>query len=376
MRIYLVLAVLLLSLPASCQTDTEVISLAHRQKIEGFEQALAKIAKVPSDACESPDTSSESSSLEWQVFQSAADALSDELHELSSAASGKNRAIQFVKRLEEISSDINQAWPEESRFKATIVDLNQLIVIKVSIRQQEEYLAFGIPEKDYSNKPNNAWERVNDTSGLEKPLVPWTSLEIHPIYRGPDHNARFLAKFTYGGCAGSYAVGYEAMEWNPSDTGSLDTIIEQKGAFGLGDEEPFAQIGKLNTSSKLLTLPYCWFSGIDSWDNPSMCAVDTYDLSADNVRFVSRRYNRPDLLPIAKAFEYAQQHDYPAALAYCSSPLIARKLVSEVPTQFFADDLRVKSLGPFKKKVEMSGYHFTVEKRNERWLITSFSIRQ
>jgi hypothetical protein len=69
-----------------------------------------------------------------------------------------------------------------------------------------------------------------------------------------------------------------------------------------------------------ITIPYCWFSAIDTWDNPSMCAADIYDLSHDDVRFVSRAVNRPDLLPIAKALEYVSKHDYPAVLAYCASP--------------------------------------------------------
>jgi len=90
--------------------------------------------------------------------------------------------------------------------------------------------------------------------------------------------------------------------------GTLREIIEQDGAFGLDDEVPgFAQIGELQTQGALMTLPYCWFSALDTWDNPSLCAVDTYDVARDKVRFETRRYNRPDLVPIAKAIEHARR---------------------------------------------------------------------
>jgi hypothetical protein len=137
----------------------------------------------------------------------------------------------------------------------------------------------------------------------------------------------------------------------------------------------FAQIGKLQTEGPAITLPYCWFSPIDTWDNPSLCAVDTYDTSGDQVKFRSRAYNRPDLLPIAKAIEYAEQRDYPAVLAYCASGDVALKLVRNIDPHFFAGDLKVTRIGDGKERVEMeleSTTRFEVEKRDGRWLVVSF----
>jgi hypothetical protein len=124
-------------------------------------------------------------------------------------------------------------------------------------------------------------------------------------------------------------------------------------------------------------LPFCWFSGIDTWDNPSMCAVDTYDLSGDSVRFQSRAYNRPDLLPVAKAIEFAEKHDYPAVLAYCASASVARKIVRELATGYgFDTEVEIKELGPGRERVrpaysDVPG--FVVEKRGDRWVVVSFS---
>ena len=161
-------------------------------------------------------------------------------------------------------------------------------------------------------------------------------------------------------------------------------MIKQEGSFGLEDapegskpspKHPFAPIGVFRSEDALITLPFCWFSPIDTWDNPSMCAVDTYNVSGDQVRFVSRAVNRPDLLPIAKVIEHAEHRDYPAVLAYCASAEVAQKLVADIPPSLFAEDLRVTRVSDAKQQVQLgpNSYRFEVEKRNGRWLIVSFS---
>jgi len=108
-----------------------------------------------------------------------------------------------------------------------------------------------------------------------------------------------------------------------------------------------------------------------------MCAVDTYDLSGDQIRFKSRAYNRPDLLPIAKAIEYAKIRDYEAILGYCSSEEIARRMVRDIPYfVFFGGELQVTPKGEGKEHVEMGFpaiYRFDIEERDGRWLIVAFS---
>jgi hypothetical protein len=107
-----------------------------------------------------------------------------------------------------------------------------------------------------------------------------------------------------------------------------------------------------------------------------MCAVDTYDVSGDQVKFISRRFNRPDLLPIAKAIEHAQHREYPAVLAYCASAEVAQRLIRDVPPFLFAEDLRVTAISDSKKRVQLgfpNSYRFEVEKRGDRWLIVSFT---
>ena len=141
-------------------------------------------------------------------------------------------------------------------------------------------------------------------------------------------------------------------------------------------KEPFLPIGKLETKGPLITLPYCWFSAIDTWDNPSLCALDTYDLSGDAVKFKSRAYNRPDLVPIAKAIEYAEKHDYPAVLAYCANADVARRIVRGITPSYSVGDLRVTRKPDGSEHVETDSPAvdgFDVQKRGDRWLVVGFA---
>lgn len=201
-------------------------------------------------------------------------------------------------------------------------------------------------------------------------------IEVFELHRGPSGNARSLARIEPFGCAGSVGVVYEAREWNPEGIGSLEKIIYQEGALGLDDNvEGFPQIGELQTEGTLITLPYCRFSAIDTWDNPSLCALDTYDLSGDDVKFQSRAHNRPDLVPVVKAIEYAQARDIAAARGYCASSEIADRLVREMPPHFFAGEIQVNATGKNRERVELGDgpvYWLDVEERQGGWVVVGF----
>ena len=121
----------------------------------------------------------------------------------------------------------------------------------------------------------------------------------------------------------------------------------------------------------IITLPYCTWTPIDFWDNPSLCVLDTYKLTADGIEFVSRRYNRPELVPIAKALQYAGEHDLPATAAYCTSMGLARRLVQSLPSLDMAENPKVTNLGPSSKRIQMGQSLFDVERREGHWLISA-----
>lgn len=341
-------------------------------------QLLQKMTAYSPDPCGPPygqEMNWHSAEVESPLWERAADIVTQALN--ATAASPVlplGRATEALKKLEQMSAEINVAWPEENRFHFQILDLPPAIVVKMKIRTHGRFFVFGIPEED-SGKPNRLWHRVGSDDESIGQEVPQSWLDLYPLHRGPSGNVRFIAKFIHSGCAGSIGVAYDAREWNPTGAGYLEQVIKQAGSFGLYDKEPgFEQIGKLRTEGSLITLPYCWFSAIDTWDNPSLCAVDTYDVSSDDVKFRSRAYNRPDLLPIAKVLEYAEQRDYLAVLGYCASSQVARRLVRDIPPSVYAGALLpVTRTGQGKEHVEVGGYRFGVEKRAGRWLVVAFS---
>jgi hypothetical protein len=347
--------------------------------LQDFRQILQKLADFSPDPCGPPygeEKNWHSADVEYPLFRKAEDIVTQELN-ASPAGPGspRQRAKEVLNRLERMSVDINASWPKENRFHFQLLDLSPALVIKVTARTHARFFVFGIPDEN-SGKPNRLWQSVGEDEESIESNGPQSYLDLYPLHRGPSGNARFLASFVLSGCFGSFGVAYDAREWDPKGYGHLSQIIKQAGAFGLDDKVPgFAQIGKLQTEGPAITLPYCWFSPIDTWDNPSLCAVDTYDTSGDQVKFRSRAYNRPDLLPIAKAIEYAEQRDYPAVLAYCASGDVALKLVRNIDPHFFAGDLKVTRIGDGKERVEMeleSTTRFEVEKRDGRWLVVSF----
>ena len=297
------------------------------------------------------------------------------------------RATEALKSLERMSEKINAAWPTENRFHFQVLDISPVIVIGVSFRARARFFVVGIHEDPKWN-PKRLWVNVgNDEESLDPTRIGNRFLiDLYPLHRGPSGNARFLSKFVYDPCAGLIqSVSYDAYEWDPGNSGSLEQIVKQQGDFGQEEsagyppspDDPFAPIGRFHADGPLITLPYGWRSPIDDDDNPNMCVVDTYDLSGDQIRFQSREYNRPDLLPIAKAIEYAEKRDYSAVLGYCSSEDIARRMVRDIPYfVFFGGELQVTRKGEGKEHVEMgfpNTYHFDLEKRDDRWLIVAFS---
>jgi hypothetical protein len=332
-----------------------------------FEDLLRQISSAPGDTCADPNDYHD---LEWRIFDAADQAVVRKLNE----AGGAREALQSLERL---SAEINKGWPEDSRFHFQILDFSPLVVVEMSVRGRETFSAFAVA------RHNKRWGTVSYYDEHWDKRAFRDSLGLYPLQRGPANRPRFLVAFAAVGCAGnSYETAYYAYEWDAERPAGLDEVIKIEGAEGLdGPDNPdpdplkaYVPIGELHTNGPRISLPYCWFSAIDTWDNPSLCAMDTYDLSGDDVRFVGRVLNRPDLLPIAKAIQYAQARDYPAVLAYCASPEIASRMVRDVPPFVFdsGPHLSIQRSGGATERVEIEPFQFNVEKRGDRWLVVSF----
>jgi hypothetical protein len=301
------------------------------------------------------------------------------------AATAKDRAMEALKKMERASADTNAAWPDDSRFHFEMLDVAPALVVKVSFRTNARYFVFGIPENFYGTA-NRLWKQVGeDEESIEsnESKAPRTWISLYPLHRGPSGKARFLASFGFTGCAGSGGLEYDAGQWDPKNDVEVEQVVKVRGALGMDEEpdgrrptakQPFAPIGKLKTDGLLITLPYCFWSGIDFWDNPSLCALDTFDVSGNQVRFHSRTYNRPELVPIAKAMEFAEKQDYQALLGYCATPDLAARLVRDgAPGRPEASDPQVTRKGDGTAHVKFdAGSYFDVAKRGGRWVLAGY----
>lgn len=350
-----------------------------------FESLLKKISSARSNAC---DEAADFSNLETRIFGAADEAVTKKLNE--PLGTPRTRALDALKNLEHLSAENNKGWPEEKRFQFEVVEIPPVLLVKMTIRNRATFSVFAIPERDSYNKPTTNWQsmgaiddhRFQSSRGYE-------SLRLFPLERGPSKRPRFLAEFNFAGCGSGMGVEYYAYEWNPDNIGDLNEFLKLEGA--VSQEQPvkegnpkqvptdaFAPIGELRTHGPFITLPYCWFSAIDTWDNPSLCAVDTYDLSGDRTRFVKTVSNRLDMLPVARAIQYAQAHDYPAVLAYCGSSDVAQHMVREIPPYVSGvQNLTIQRIGASKVEIEIGEdppLHFEVERRGDRWLVVSFRM--
>lgn len=341
-----------------------------------FRQSLQNLASYSPDPCGPPfgeEKNWHTSAIESRLFDAAQSIVVDALNDKAAAGAPKDRATAALKRLEEQSARINAGWPKDNRFHFELLDIAPALVVKMGVRSHEGFFVFGVDQRAIG-KAEETWSDVG--SRLTNAEIPRSFLNLFALHRGPSGTPRFLARFGHVGCAGSTGVEYDAREWNPKVSGGLSLTIKQSGAFGLEGLADFPQIGSLVTEGLQITLPYCWFSAIDTWDNPSLCAVDTYDLSGDDVKFISRVYNRPDLLPVAKAIEYAERRDYAALLGYCDSAQVANVLIRDLPPDIFTGpEIHVTPAGKRQARVELGDgpiYRFDVGERDGRWLVVAF----
>lgn len=296
--------------------------------------------------------------------------------------SPQDEARAFLVQVEQLSANINSAWPKENRFHFLILDISPIVVVKMNLGSNQTFYVFAKHEND-SFLPSRIWhEAGSDDLWLDREPM-WTEMDVHSVPRGPSGNARFISSTAFSGCMGSSGLEYDMREWDP-EFGELNQVLKQDGAMGMDEaangqgptrKDPFAPIGKFEIRGAQLNLPYCWFSPIDWWDNPSLCALDTYDASGDEIRFRSRAYNRPELVPIAKALGFAEQHDYPATRAYCASDSVARQFFNDPPGIESTENPKVTQLADGKLRVQfVNSSSFVVVKRADRWVIESFRM--
>lgn len=369
-------------MPLRAQQPTEV-----GDSKASFETLLERFSSAPPDWCQGP--LADDGSSEAAVFRAGAQELVDRMNDGAPAADAhsEDRALvearEALDTLKQASARINANWPEESRFRGEVVPVSPLLLVKATFRNRWALYVLGVSEMDDTGNRGGRWRIIETPDQKAVPRFV-LSLDLSPVFRGPSRRARFLTHVLAGGCAGSTGKQYRLFEWDPRGFGNLNSLLTIDGVAT--QEEPskvvdlsrsFPPAGTLQVDGKEITLPYCWWSAIDTWDNPSLCAADSFDVSGDLVRFRRRVTNRPDLVPVAEAIKHAQAHEYRAVLAYCRSAAVALRIVRETPAFIFADTLKVIRLSDGNERVEFGlddVYRFEVERGNSGWTITQFRV--
>src|SRR5262249_1241871 len=364
-----------------------------------FDELVKKMSTEPGDACNGKG--GDISRLEYYLFERSDEAVLKSLNETGGSGSptgpvgsdAKSLAVRALLTLEQASAEINRDWGEEKRFHFEVLEIPPALIVKMTFRNRATFSFFGIPDISENQRSNKSLRAISvEDNGRFDPRSGYDSVELFPLQRSASNRTRFLAHFVDAGCGSGVGKSYYAYEWDPEDSGRLTEVIKLEG--GASHENPvdgrhpakkdlssfFPPVGKLQTTGATIRLPFCSFTQIDTWDNPSLCFVDTYDISRDRARFVKRVTNRPDLVPIAKAIEYAQARDYPSLLAYCSSPKVAQKILRNVPPFVFAGTgLKVSPIRAGDERVEIGEedevLQFEVKKQAGRWVVARFQIQ-
>ena len=280
-------------------------------------ELLRRMASETPDDCSAPapppSSSVDVSQLENQLFEAVKGQVAAWLNAPSAAviSNAEVRATTALREVEQSSAENNKSWPDDARFHFKVLKLPPAILVEMSYRYHSTFVLFS---SFYLNKyaatdPGTQWREVD----FVDPNAPASGVDLYPLHRGPSGRARFLARVWKSGCAGSIGEDYYGYEWSSNDGQVASEIIKIQGAEGL-DDAASTHVGTLSTTGSFIQLPYCFFSAVDTWDNPTLCAADSFDLSGDHAVLSGRIYNRPDLVTIAKAVQYAEDGDYRAVL--------------------------------------------------------------
>jgi len=365
---------ILFSLAIGIISSSAAVAGAEPQTPQDFLRQMAALAPDNCSAVPAPPPTVDADHSEELLFESVEALLADRLNRptLAHPSEAEARAKSALREVEQSSAEINKSWPEENRFHFEVLALHPAILVRMSYRDAEKVVLFGSFHRDeYAVDAGTKWHEV----GFEDPSSRASGIDLFLLHRGPSGRGRLLARAWYSGCAGSIGEAYYGYEWSPEAGDFPEQIIKIEGAESL-DSADSKSVGKLSTTGTRIQLPYCFFSTIDTWDNPTLCAADSFDLSGDAPRFTGRTYNSPDLVVLNKAIQYAQAHDYIALRGYCASDAVAKRLIRGIPPFLFPDELRKIKLGPQGEKVVLQdpSVSFNLVERRGQWLLENFRI--
>jgi hypothetical protein len=323
--------------------------------------------------------------LESKLFDEARKFITDSLNNGSSQP--MTAVKEALKTLSLASDNIHKHWPEDHRFRYEIFDVSPIILAKTTLRSSAAAIAFYMID----SKRKTTWSSEDVTQNDLKRNTMIQNVQVYPLSRGPSNQARFLIFSSITACGHGTEEEFTGYQMNP-DTTYPEQILHRKGSEEAFDgdieerESPQSKFNKkplrkfnnsFNASGKKITLPYCWFSVVDTWANPTLCMADTYDLSMDEVRFVGRKINRPDIYAVAKAIEHAQNGELESIRGYTVTSQVAKKILNSMPSHIFNEKTTVTHKGSNRELIRLQGYEireFEMQRINGTWLISNYRL--
>jgi len=188
-------AVLLLTICELDQCCWAQAELTH--SAPDVQQLLTKLAGVKPDPCGPPyEVIANPADIEDHVFRQAEEIVIKALNENSAdRKESLQRAGQALKRLEQLSADINAPWPEENRFHFQMLDLSPALVVKMAIGTHDRFYVLGIPAESHGDQ-ERLWQEVGRDEEIIGDRVPQSHLEIYPFIEALQETQDFSPGFT------------------------------------------------------------------------------------------------------------------------------------------------------------------------------------
>jgi hypothetical protein len=352
------------------QSGTSSASAWNREgKLQNFGALMRTLVRNSPDDCSRPSNFNATEAgldAEHKMFTLLSSAV---LQSLDQASNASKAARDALVPFEKLSAQIATSWPKESLLRDEVSSDGALLILRLEIWNQATFVVYA--PRDNSASGSRRWEIAKLGMGWN---APFETLETFSLWPAPSGDPRFLVVKHLHDCMAGMSYDYivEAYQW---DTKRREITRIVKTLSDLSADGPK---WKLNTSGKLLQIPYCWSGALHfASAYAPICSLDTYDLSGETIRHVSTKDDPANLAVIARILAGVKAQDLGWVERYCSSARLARRIMASVPLDPFFAEYSSKNLGKGKEQVDLSDditIEFVLETNGQHRTVTQFRV--
>ena len=358
--------------PSAAGIKNSISAPNEEPALQKFSSLMQKLIENSPDDCSGPSNTVKTDvglDTERQIFDLLSGAVLDALNEAPNGSAGETVQAALAP-FQRISTQFAVPRSADERLRYELLPVQPLLVLKLAIWNQGTFVVYA--PAPVSASLLNRWE-IAQTGGTGD--AAFEKLEMFPLWRGPSENPRFLIVKHLSDCMAGMTYDYvvDGYEWSGRQR-VIKTILHKKSEFS---EAPS---GKLQTTGKVIAIPYCWSGDLHfTTVSAPICSLDTYDLSGDTARLVGTQDDPEDLALIEKVIESAESQNLGALAGHCKSPEVARGIMDTMPVNpfFVFDEFSRKQLSMGKEQIDLSydkDLKFVLEKQGSHWLVARFQV--